>query len=580
MLPPACDSLVTCASNNATAPPPACPASALRAALVTPTCHAHMICTGAAPISPREPPSAAFWTRDTLTVEWPPRGAAVRCTLSGASPAVLRVLTAPPALQRVPLTLDGSGPSETAAPAITTFEPVSLRRLLASPACLPLLAAGVLFGAALSALLLLAVSAPGVPSLPAPPLSSLPSSEPHLPIQPQQQGEEEAVEVGGGRVTVYPGRVLGRSPRGTVVCEGRLADGRRAAVKQLVRGSAADAASAAALEALAACGEHENVLRCYARVASGTHVFVAAPLCCGNLVAWVAAHPPAHAPTEEVSPEARAAMRDMAAGLRHLHAAGLAHGALSPQNVLYDAAGRLRLADLAPQPAPSDLPSAMAADIRALGSLFHYVLTGVLLNDDGDGHSNEDDEQHQQQQQNTVPLLWGKPMWHSLVRRMVTRTPPGTTTTTTTVERPSAAGVCAHPVFWSARRRLAFLAAASDVLEAAKAGGAAFAANYDAVLGTLPEVRDWHVHCHPALLADLSARKHYDHASAADLLRVVRNKAAHYHDLPPPLRAVLGPCPDGLLAYFDRRFPSLFICTYEYFRHACREPAFSEYFLD
>ena len=489
------------------------------------------------PPPPHTPPAAAHWAPRTLAVAWPERAAVVRCTLTAAGAAVLAVHTAPPALAPVPL-----------APAVTTFEPVSLRRLLASPACLPLLAAGVLFGAALCALLLLALSARLDRALPPPPTSS---------------GSGTVIAV-GDHLTVDTARVLGRGPRGTVVCAGRLADGRRVAVKRLPRGGAADAAAAAALAALAAAGDHENVVRCYVRAVAGPHVYVAATLCAGNLAAWVAAHPPPPPPAGTGSgtppPAARAAMHDMAAGLRHLHAAGLAHGALTPQNVLCDAAGRLRLADPAPQPKNpgDDVAAAMAADVRALGRAFFFVLTGTQLESEG-GDSGA----------NGLARLWGAPTCHSLVRRMVAHTG----------EQPSAAGVCAHPVFWSARRRLAFLAAASDVLETARAT-TALAANYDAVLATLPEVRHWNAHCDAGLLADLSAHKHYDYCSAAALLRVVRNKAAHYHDLAPPLRAVLGPCPDGLLAYFERRFPALFICTYEYFRHACHEPAFAEYFID
>jgi len=42
-----------------------------------------------------------------------------------------------------------------------------------------------------------------------------------------------------------------------------------------------------------------------------------------------------------------------------------------------------------------------------------------------------------------------------------------------------------------------------------------------------------------------------------DLLRVVRNKRAHWRELPPGARAVLGPPPGPFLAYWAARFPGL-----------------------
>ena len=42
-----------------------------------------------------------------------------------------------------------------------------------------------------------------------------------------------------------------------------------------------------------------------------------------------------------------------------------------------------------------------------------------------------------------------------------------------------------------------------------------------------------------------------------DLLRVIRNKRHHYHELSPPVKALVGALPVGFCNYFDRRFPLL-----------------------
>jgi len=121
------------------------------------------------------------------------------------------------------------------------------------------------------------------------------------------------------------------------------------------------------------------------------------------------------------------------------------------------------------------------------------------------------------------------------------------------------------------------LIAASDKLEEDR-GMTLIAVNYDLLLNTVPETKHWNMHCNKGLLDEISSRKRYNFDSAADLLRVIRNKAAHYYELAQPIRDTLGPYPDGYLSYFEERFPSLFICTFEYFRHACHDPAFADYF--
>ncbi len=91
---------------------------------------------------------------------------------------------------------------------------------------------------------------------------------------------------------------------------------------------------------------------------------------------------------------------------------------------------------------------------------------------------------------------------------------------------------------------------------------------------------DWRYYIDNGLLENLGKYRKYAGASVLDFLRVIRNKYAHYYDLPGNIQAELGTLPDGFLQYFTTRFPFLFIRTYECMaRHCKNEPNFQMYFI-
>eukprot|EP00981_Chlorochromonas_danica_P005415 scaffold1091_cov164-Ochromonas_danica.AAC.38 len=128
-------------------------------------------------------------------------------------------------------------------------------------------------------------------------------------------------------------------------------------------------------------------------------------------------------------------------------------------------------------------------------------------------------------------------------------------------KRPSSTQVCSHPFFWPAAKRLDFLMELSDRLEKETADSAlvlAMEINAQVVVGTR-----WDRKLDPALLEDVGKYRKYDVTSVRDLLRIIRNKRHHFHDLSPELQAKVGSVPVGFLNYFDRRFPRLLL-------HCCR----------
>jgi Ribonuclease 2-5A len=68
----------------------------------------------------------------------------------------------------------------------------------------------------------------------------------------------------------------------------------------------------------------------------------------------------------------------------------------------------------------------------------------------------------------------------------------------------------------------------------------------------------------PSLLSDMNKYRKYDTHCVRDLLRVIRNKKHHFHELSSDLRAKLKlDLPVGFLAYFENRFPRLLLRAVE-----------------
>jgi serine/threonine-protein kinase/endoribonuclease IRE1 len=259
-------------------------------------------------------------------------------------------------------------------------------------------------------------------------------------------------------------------------------------------------------------------------------------------------------------------------------------------------------------------------DVFSFGLVLHALLTG--------GRHPFGDAPHARDARilagaASLAALAAQPEAANLVAGCLARAPGG---------RPSAAAAMAHPLWWPAPRRLAFLVDVSDrvegedraedrslyaaleALSAEAVPGGSWAAPLDAGLvsnlGEFPgRETEWFrpgcilVHflffilflvptdSQPPLSRSPPARRRpppalsagkyrrYDFASLRDLLRVVRNKHSHFRELPPDLRARLGPLPDGFLEYFAARFPALLrSCFYFALRWCAGEAALAKYF--
>jgi hypothetical protein len=202
-------------------------------------------------------------------------------------------------------------------------------------------------------------------------------------------------------------------------------------------------------------------------------------------------------------------------------------------------------------------------DIFSLGCVFHYVLVpgehpfGQWFEREANIMTGKLDLAH----------LEHVPDALDLITRML-RTEP--------FLRPSAVQVCSHPFFWSYAKRLEFLTELSDRLEHESADAPVVLAierNASLVIG-----RSWDKKLDSVLKEDVNKYRKYDITSVRDLLRIIRNKRHHFHELSESAKALVSPVPTGFVSYFESRFPLLLMhCIRAACTHLNRDKVFKPY---
>ncbi|XP_051940665.1 serine/threonine-protein kinase/endoribonuclease IRE1 isoform X2 [Hippocampus zosterae] len=90
---------------------------------------------------------------------------------------------------------------------------------------------------------------------------------------------------------------------------------------------------------------------------------------------------------------------------------------------------------------------------------------------------------------------------------------------------------------------------------------------------------NWRLHISTPLQMDLRRFRTYKGSSVRELLRAMRNKKAHYHQLPPEVQHSLGELPDGFVGYFTVRFPKLLMHTHNALQGYAHERLFHPYYM-
>ncbi|CAM0905729.1 unnamed protein product [Alopecurus aequalis] len=402
-----------------------------------------------------------------------------------------------------------------------------------------------------------------------------------------------------GKLRVHK-KEIGKGSNGTVVFEGSY-DGREVAVKRLLL-SHTDIAQKE-IQNLIASDRDPNIVRLYGCDQDDNFVYISLERCRCSLADLIQQHAdPSHSDVERIdvelwmqdglpSVQLLKLMRDVVAGIVHLHSLGIIHRDLKPQNVLISKEGPLsaKLSDMGISKrlqedgaslshhgtgfgssgwqAPEQLhheSQTRAMDLFSLGCLIFYCIT----------KGKHPFGEYYERDMNIIKghfdlfVVDHIPEAVHLISQLLQPKPE---------DRPTAVYVINHPLFWSPELRLLFLRDTSDRIEKTTETdllNALESIGHEAFGGKWREKLD------DGLVADVGRYRKYNFESTRDLLRLIRNKSGHYRELPADLKELLGSLPEGFDRYFASRFPKLLIEVYKVMYVHCKdEEAFRKYFI-
>jgi serine/threonine-protein kinase/endoribonuclease IRE1 len=209
----------------------------------------------------------------------------------------------------------------------------------------------------------------------------------------------------------------------------------------------------------------------------------------------------------------------------------------------------------------------VSVDIFSMGCIYYFVLTkgahpfGDYLKRQANILSNEYDLKKLNCLTNQNVLA------ESLIRDMINQNSD---------YRPDAESIKNHPFFWKEDRILMFLQDVSDRIE-----------KLDFKLDPLKTLErnakyvvrnDWNLHLDSEITSDLRKYRDYQGTSVRDLLRALRNKKHHYHELSSHMQKVLGTIPTDFTHYWVDKFPHLLLHSYHALELCASENIFKSYY--
>uniref|UniRef100_A0A8D3BZM8 Serine/threonine-protein kinase/endoribonuclease IRE1 n=1 Tax=Scophthalmus maximus TaxID=52904 RepID=A0A8D3BZM8_SCOMX len=408
--------------------------------------------------------------------------------------------------------------------------------------------------------------------------------------KPLQKGNSEEVQV--GKISFTPTDVLGHGTAGTFVFRGTF-DGRNVAVKRIL--PECFEVAEREVQLLRESDTHPNVIRYFCTERDRLFTYIAIELCAATLQQYVEDT----SCFSELNPITL--LEQTMCGLSHLHSLNIVHRDLKPRNILLSgpsALGQVRalISDfglckkipdgrssfslrsgipgtegwIAPEvlwDLPGNKPTA-AVDVFSAGCVFYYVVSrgqhpfGDALRRQVNILSGEYSLSH------FMEDIHDDFIAQDLVEQMIS--PVAET-------RPSTACVLKHPFFWSSEKQLLFFQDVSDRIEKEPADSPIVVRLENA--GRAVVRTNWRMHISVPLQTDLRRFRTYKGNSVRDLLRAMRNKKHHYHELPPEVQGTLGELPEGFVSYFTSRFPRLLMHTHAALSICGHERLFHPYYL-
>uniref|UniRef100_A0A667WRL7 Serine/threonine-protein kinase/endoribonuclease IRE1 n=2 Tax=Myripristis murdjan TaxID=586833 RepID=A0A667WRL7_9TELE len=408
--------------------------------------------------------------------------------------------------------------------------------------------------------------------------------------KPAAEGSSEEVQV--GKISFTASDVLGHGTAGTFVFRGRF-DDRHVAVKRIL--PECFEVAEREVQLLRESDTHPNVIRYFCTERDRLFTYIAIELCAATLQQYV------EDPSSFPELSAVSLLEQTMCGLSHLHSLNIVHRDLKPRNILLSAPGALgrvravisdfglckKIPDgrssfslrsgipgtegwIAPEvlrDTPGNNPTA-AVDVFSAGCVFYYVVSrgqhpfGDTLRRQVNILAGEYTLPHFMEDVHDDVIA------RDLIERMISAEP---------ASRPSTSCVLKHPFFWSPEKQLLFFQDVSDRIEKEPADSPIVVRLETA--GRAVVRTNWRMHISVPLQTDLRRFRTYKGNSVRDLLRAMRNKKHHYHELPAEVQETLGEVPEGFVSYFTSRFPRLLLHTHAALHICAHERLFHPYYL-
>lgn len=402
--------------------------------------------------------------------------------------------------------------------------------------------------------------------------------------------EMEDGETRVGKICFNSSEVLGKGCEGTFVFKGTF-EKRDVAVKRLLPECFTLADREVSL--LRESDTHENVIRYFCTEQDRQFKYIALELCSATLQDYTEGRLVDKLKSQITVLDV---LKQSTSGLMHLHSLNIVHRDIKPQNVLLsfpDAYGIVRamISDfglckklnfgkasfsrrsgitgtegwIAPEMLRGQRTTT-SVDIFSLGCVFYYVISngkhpfGDTLKRQANILSSEFDLNDLKEVNEDV-------LSKQLIADMICKEAN---------KRPTARAISNHPLFWSEEKILAFLQDVSDRVEKAIITAEPLSSlekNAKFVVRG-----DWNNHLDYAVTADMKKYRGYQGYSIRDLLRALRNKKHHYHELDEEIQLKLGSLPIEFTRYWIDRFPYLLSHSYHAMEICWSEKSFKSYY--